>query len=726
MMVLITGGYGFIGSHVAEQFYKEGYEVYILDDLSTGKVGNISFKHKSAILSIDDVKCKEIFKSYNFDIVVHLAAQVNVTKSIINPVQDAQSNIVGLLNILQLSIENKVKKFIFASSAAVYGDNPNIPLSENELPDPISPYGMSKWMGEQYCTAWGKQHDIEIICFRFSNVYGPRQTNEGEGGVVSIFTSNILNNIPLEIHGDGNQTRDFIYVKDVAFAIYRASQSFISGIYNLSTNSKTSINQLIGILKDINPHVEVTKTAPRDGDIYHSSLNNAKVTEMLDWTPFYSIEDGLRKTYEWATNAFHQQIEHQIKEKRKNVFKFPEHLNVIRPYTENIILFTILSMILLQFNLSIIPVFFFGVFYIMTIGAIYGNTQAFTGVVLTFLLLVYTYSSLGRDLVSLLYDTTFLFQIVTILFIGLVIGYSTQRKNIKIQEQKEQLEDLEKRYHYLQEIYTEVRNVKNELQFRVKNNEHSFGKIYSIIKELDYLEPEKIFTNSVKVTEKIMHCNGVAVYQLNTSQTFLRLVAHSDFTNNNTVPASLKVEDTAYIQQMMNTGKPFINRSLSLNTPLMAAPIYYNGQMCAVIAINNLPFESFSRYHENLFTIVKELIQRSLSRAYDFIELSEDQRYIKNTTVLYMEKFKEIVQAKEDARTKYNIPYKVLTLTVPLEQLIETSTNFRKILRETDYLGYENNLLYILLPYTQNRDLPMILKRFETAGYANDFDEKVF
>lgn len=171
MRVLITGGYGFIGSHVADRFFKEGYEVHIIDNLVTGKVENITFKHKFYQLSIDDPKCRDIFAAYNFDIVVHLAAQVSVATSMQNPSYDAQSNIVGLVQMLKFATEFKVKKFIFASSAAVYGEQALLPITEDMPTNPISPYGLSKLVGEKYCSNWAASQGLASICFRFSNVY---------------------------------------------------------------------------------------------------------------------------------------------------------------------------------------------------------------------------------------------------------------------------------------------------------------------------------------------------------------------------------------------------------------------------------------------------------------------------------------------------------------------------------------------------------------------------
>lgn len=305
MRVLITGGYGFIGSHVAEKFYKEGYEVFIIDDLSTGKKENISFKHNHYMLSIEDPKCEEVLKAYHFDVVVHLAAQVSVAKSLVDPRRDTEVNLAGLVNILSLAQKYGAGKFIFASSAAVYGMNEQLPLTEEAACSPISPYGISKWLGEAYCNKWKEIYDLDCIMFRFSNVYGPRQSNEGEGGVVSIFLDRIVQDQPIHIYGDGNQTRDFIYVVDVADAIFRASNTRLIGVYNLSTNTECSVNNLVEIVKEMHGDVEVLYDSPKEGDIYKSVLNNEKVIHGLDWCPMYDMKKGLEQTYHW------------IKDKRK-------------------------------------------------------------------------------------------------------------------------------------------------------------------------------------------------------------------------------------------------------------------------------------------------------------------------------------------------------------------------------------------------------------------------
>lgn len=720
MRVLITGGYGFIGSHVAEQFHKEGYEIFIIDNLSTGKRENVTIKHKSYILSVEDEKCKEIFSSYNFDIVVHLAAQASVAKSVISPKDDAKSNILGLINILQLATEHHVKKFIFASSAALYGNNSNIPLKETYTAQPVSPYGLSKWSGEQYCLNWSRENDIDVICFRFSNVYGPRQTSEGEGGVISTFIFSLLKDETLQIHGDGNQTRDFIYVADVAFAIYRASQSIMSGVYNLSTNTEVSINDIVRNLEKIHGPLHTINGMPRPKDIYNSRLCNELVKRELDWTPMYVLEDGLQKTYDWASSAISKPVE--VNKKKKEI---PTWFKEWKPYMENFIFFCLLSMIVLNIPITVFTIFEIGVFYIMTIGAIYGNRQAFLAVILSFILLLTDNLRQGREFISLMYDTTFFFQLATFLFIGLVVGYSVQRKNNTITEQKEAIEDLQKRHLFLGEIHQDVRAVKDELQMRVLTSEDSFGKIYSIIKQLDDLEPEKVLTRTVNVVQKIMKCDSVSIYMFNKYQSYLRLVANSNNSENRTFINSIKVEETPYVQQMINTGKHFMNKSLLHDTPLMAAPIYHNKQMIAIISIDELPFESFSNYHENLFKVITELIETSLGRAFDYIKITEEMRYFEQTTILKPEIFKEIVNSKIEAKERYNMPFALLTMPVTQSQLKVTADKVGQLLRETDYISFENDELYILLSNTKQEDISYVLKRFKDAGVMLEIYEGV-
>lgn len=304
MRILITGGAGFIGSHLADALIEAGHEVTILDNLTSGTE---KFINKKAEFVKDDIRNLEIlslFESHHFDVIYHEAAQTMVPVSIDNPKFDADENIMGLLNILECARKTHVKKIIFSSSAAIYGDNLNLPLTEKEVPAPTSFYGLTKWMTEKYLELYHRHYGLDYTILRYSNVYGPRQGAHGEGGVIFIFAKRLAEGLPLTIFGDGNQTRDFISVHDVVRANVAALTKGNGQICNVSTETEISLNDLVHKMISLSKNKsEVKYGDPRPGDIYRSSLSNKKAKQALDWKPEESIEDGLKQTIEFFAQA---------------------------------------------------------------------------------------------------------------------------------------------------------------------------------------------------------------------------------------------------------------------------------------------------------------------------------------------------------------------------------------------------------------------------------------
>jgi UDP-glucose 4-epimerase len=304
MKVLLTGGAGFIGSWVGQALIDNGNEIFIIDDLSTGKIQNIP---KDANFVKADIKDRDrlekIFKDFKPEVVNHHAAQMNVRNSVEDPIFDAQVNILGTINLLELSIQHEIKKFMFASTGgAIYGEPEVIPCIEDTLPAPVSPYGISKYAVEQYLNYYKAVHGLSHVVLRYSNVYGPRQNPHGEAGVVAIFCDRIKNGNPCNIFGDGKQTRDYIYVEDVA----RANILSINAkdvILNIGTAIETSVNDIVSKLKRVtNRDVQVVYSPRRSGEVDRIALEIKRAANVLGWSPDVNLEDGLLKTWEWFSN----------------------------------------------------------------------------------------------------------------------------------------------------------------------------------------------------------------------------------------------------------------------------------------------------------------------------------------------------------------------------------------------------------------------------------------
>ena len=245
MKILVTGGAGFIASHITDLLIENDHEIVIIDNLSTGQLINLNEKAKFYEQDLSDhEKIKEIFMIEKPEIIYHLAAQIDVRKSVEDPVKDANINIINALNLLELAVKNNIKHFIFSSTGgAIYGDTDDIPTKEGHLEQPISPYGCAKLSIEKYLNYYNKVHGLKYTCLRYSNVYGPRQNPKGEAGVVSIFFDSMLDGKTPKIFG-GLQTRDFVYVKDIARANLLALNDNKSDTYNVATSTEISINEL--------------------------------------------------------------------------------------------------------------------------------------------------------------------------------------------------------------------------------------------------------------------------------------------------------------------------------------------------------------------------------------------------------------------------------------------------------------------------------------------------
>ena len=300
--VLIVGGAGFIGSHTADILMEQGVKVRVLDNLSSGHRTNLPDSHPLMEFVEGDMRNAETVKNVMQGVshVVHLAAQVSVVASLEDPEFSAQQNFIGYLNVLDAAKNAGVKRMVYASSAAIYGEPPSLPLDEEMAVKQLSPYGLEKQVNEEYADLYYRLHGFSALGMRFFNVYGPRQDPKSPyAGVIALFMDRIKDNLPLTINGDGEHTRDFIYVRDVARTNVAALGVDVQGACNVATGEKTSLNDLVNVLSEITANTaDVTYGPEREGDIVHSLANPAKMNKQVGVVAEIDLKKGLTKLLE--------------------------------------------------------------------------------------------------------------------------------------------------------------------------------------------------------------------------------------------------------------------------------------------------------------------------------------------------------------------------------------------------------------------------------------------
>ncbi len=310
MKVLVTGGAGFIGSHVVDRLVNEGYHVRIIDDLSTGRLGNIQGHLSSGEVEFvkGDIRDAAFVTRgvKNIDVVVHLAAITNVPFSIANPDLTFDVNLLGTLNLLRSSIKENIDRFVFVSSCAVCGEPKSLPVNEEDKPNPISPYAESKLIAERYCLGFYERQLLLPVVLRFFNVYGPRQGMNDYSGVITHFIDRCKQRLPLTIYGDGAQTRDFVNVHDVVEATFASMKSSKAEgeVFNVGSSKPTSINALAKTVSELaGADLKICYEKPREGDIKDSYADISKAKKLLGYAPKVSLRDGLRTLFEDKTVA---------------------------------------------------------------------------------------------------------------------------------------------------------------------------------------------------------------------------------------------------------------------------------------------------------------------------------------------------------------------------------------------------------------------------------------
>jgi nucleoside-diphosphate-sugar epimerase len=310
MRYLVTGGAGFIGSNIVDELVRRGRQVAVLDDLSAGKESNLADVRGKIDLRIGSVTDLAAVQSacHGADYVIHLAARTSVPRSVENPVETNHINIDGTLNVLVAARDAKVRRFVYAASSSAYGETPTLPKTEAMAPDPISPYGITKYVGELYARVFGRVYGLENVCIRYFNVFGPRQDpNSQYSGVLSRFMLAVIEGQPPVVFGDGEQSRDFTFVENIVDETLRAcdAQAASGMVFNGGTGARITLNQVLKLLENITgTKIQARYAPPRAGDIRDSQADVTLARKVLGYEPRVHFEEGLQRTWQWYKSVY--------------------------------------------------------------------------------------------------------------------------------------------------------------------------------------------------------------------------------------------------------------------------------------------------------------------------------------------------------------------------------------------------------------------------------------
>lgn len=708
MKVLITGGYGFIGSRVAERFVKEGDDVTIIDNMSEKTSRAISSKHRYYNINAKGWQCRYYMKNGKFDIVIHLAGK----KVVDGDIEAFNANIEALTNMLELSTRYGVKKFVFLSSMLVYGKDTAVCL-ENEKPNPSDFLGLMYSAMEYYCELWNKSTGLDVVIVRSPEVYGPGQYTDN-GVIADYIKKSVENRLSLE----EEKWHNLIFIGDAVEAIYKAAGPISFGIYNIS--AKKSVSNF-DIAKEIASVTNKDWANPDMPDISKAPLiDTTRATKELEWIPIYDIQKGIERTYEWIIGTKDQEHIKIVKkaDKKQKQIKFKWHALI-----ENLTLFFIIFVLTYFSSRGALGVTIdFRIMYIIIIGIFHGIRQSMIAAALSCVLYFFERMLIGADLKSAIYDLNIMLTIVQYLIIGASVGYMVERKNFTIDRKDTELERKESEYSYLSQLYDENIMIKEELEERLLEYGDSYGKLFKIISSLDALESEKILFSTFEVLGQVLKSNQISIYMLNKYGNYMRRVAASEGTGR-FLPKSVRIEDFPVWQDIIAKKEMYVNNSLNPLMPSMAAPVIDRDRVLAIILVEHMDFEKLTLHYQNLFKVVVSLVSSAISRAYAYEEAVLEKKYIPETAILRKEEFESILKIKSDARRNNYAEYTHLrvTRTNNIEEIKQFSNRINDSIRDSDCMGVaSDDYLHILLSNTNRRDAQIVINRLIKMGVETE------
>lgn len=709
MRVLIVGGYGFVGSHVAERFFKEGHHVIVLDNLEAGFKNNITFKHRSYLMDAEDPAIERVFRSNSIDLVVYCAGPNALTN--MEDFDAINRSFRAFSNTIMLSVNYRVKKFIFISSLEVYQKNEAID-SELLLTMPSSGVGVYSKLCEDLGLNIMNFSEMDVISIRTSQVYGP-------GEQIDNNSQRIINTMRSVLRQEENvfEKADIIYVSDLAYAVFKATSAVEPGIFHVASSKFVDDEKLKSTLASV---LEDKRSGYFDNQDSNNDVSSGivinKAISGLDWSPIVGLDKGLLNTYRWLTTEGYKRFSIEDRKKSKLMAWIKKMMKVILPYLENYGLFlAVYTIDNLLLRIGVFVVIQFKLIYIIVMGVFYGFKHALIAAILCSILYIGNALNEGMHFGSMIYDTSIILSIFQYLLVAGAVGYIIDRKNYVISVRDNAIEKLKGNLTYVSSVLDESLMIKEELENRLYDYDDSFAKIYSVVSELNELEPEKILFNSLPILNRFLHTKSSSIYIAGQSGYMRRYAA----TGHCSMPKSFKLSQVPELEDAFRQNKMYINRELDPKLPFFALPVEQDNKIIAIVMVDELKFEQLNLYFENLFALLVRLISQTLQKAYTYYLVAQQESMLEGTNVYHKDAFLHQLEILKSAKEKLGIEFIMLKIEGEniAERLRFLSIKISSIIRETDILGEIDQQLYILLSNTNPDEAEIAIRRLEIQGF---------
>lgn len=728
MKILLTGGCGFIGSHLAEKLVQEKHAVTIIDNLS-GDKPHVPERTTVIELNVEDSRCETIFRDNSFDCVIHLAYKHLPTGDSNEFGRILHANNMGLSHILNLSHRFKIPKFIHISSVAVYGDNQDVTASEQETPAPKSEMGRRFLTREMIVEDYRKQN-LKTVTIRTGIIYGPRQNDKHTNYLHQIYSS-VLSKEPLANPVEGKARWDFLHISDLVDGLVRVIENDTSPVLNLTSGRVTDAAELWEMTKGTlddqefplpSDFIDWTHNQNRNLNLNLLSNNNLATFE-LAWRPKTSFNEGIFQTTQWAVQSSQLQNKDQVDEKKLKSFKLVR--GQISHDLESLAAFVLAAILtyFMQYKLQINMDFL--ILYVVWINVFYGMRQGSTAIALAIIARVwFSFAFESMRAIDLVNDVTSIMYLTMYFIIGISIGYVIDQKRTQESAFRAEIEATKSDLRFVSDLYEKSLDIKSSLQQTIEHYDDSFGKTVSVIRQLDSVEPEFIYLEAAGILAKLLKAGTIHIYSVDKSGHFLRLAAAAGVRR---YDKSISRDHLTLVDQAIRDKSIQINRDLSRNEPLLVAPILEFGQPIAILMIDDLEFGQLKTSLVHTVQVMTLLLSNIISRAERYDQAISGQKYFENTTIMKPDVFKKLMDSRLLYDHSENTPVMILETTSQINDYHDFYLDVSKVLRSDDLMGeLSPGHVGILLANASIQDLPVVEGRLRKQGISvRLFDRQV-